>query len=347
MDIKTHLLTHSTKEKPYKCEQCSHSTITKFKLKRHLEIVHIGVKPYKCETCEMSFSYSRSLRAHRDRIHGNGVKKYNCDSCEYKAFTEGNLYKHIKTKHSEIDRSDKKCEVCHKTLKGKENLRLHMKNSHSGTIFKCTKCDETFKSAQLKSRHIRLMHELESPYRQCDICGKSLKYYNLLEHRKGHIESPKPKTLQCDQCEYKANNSGRLADHKKQVHSDERPFKCDLCPKSFKLIKRQREHVKIVHSHERKRFPFDKCDFATFTNRALVDHINAVHLGIKAYKCDQCGKSFTQQTHLSTHKKSVHSANEYQCKHCDKKFNNSNARVRHDKLIHQGGSMKNEKYKCT
>ena len=56
--------------------------------------------------------------------------------------------------------------------------------------------------------------------------------------------------------------------------------------------------------------------------------------GGKPYKCNTCNNTFSQSTHLLTHKRSVHSALTEECKVCKKKFQSSEYARKHEVSMH-------------
>lgn len=66
--------------KRLKCEYagCSKSYCSSFNLKRHLEIVHLGVKKFRCHICGRFLSSKQNLIDHHN-IH-TGAKPYKCEA---------------------------------------------------------------------------------------------------------------------------------------------------------------------------------------------------------------------------------------------------------------------------
>ena len=65
--LKTHLQTHTTGEKLFKCLQCDKASATANDLKLHNR-THTGEKPYVCSQCQKSLSQLGGLKRHT-RIH--------------------------------------------------------------------------------------------------------------------------------------------------------------------------------------------------------------------------------------------------------------------------------------
>ena len=67
----------------------------------------------------------------------------------------------------------------------------------------------------------------------------------------------------------------------------------------------------------------------------MADHINAIHLGLRPFKCETCGQGFTQSSHVKSHYKRVHlKVKNHKCEHCDKSFNAKQELKRHVLTIH-------------
>ena len=69
----------------------------------------------------------------------------------------------------------------------------------------------------------------------------------------------------------------------------------------------------------------------------MTRHIESVHEGRKAFKCDICDHSFTHKYKLKGHIESVHEGKkEFKCDICDQSFSKKYHFKRHMASIHEG-----------
>ncbi|KAL3276082.1 hypothetical protein HHI36_020803 [Cryptolaemus montrouzieri] len=58
-----------SKTRKHKCNQCDYQANEKYKLKQHVEAVHLGIKNYKCDQCNYRTYRNSDLKQHMNRIH--------------------------------------------------------------------------------------------------------------------------------------------------------------------------------------------------------------------------------------------------------------------------------------
>ena len=74
----------------------------------------------------------------------------------------------------------------------------------------------------------------------------------------------------------------------------------------------------------------------------MKSHIKTIHEGQRNYKCDFCGKLFTESGNLKNHIKSIHEEQRnYKCDYCGKSFAQSGHLKKHIKTIHEGQKVTN------
>ena len=74
--------------------------------------------------------------------------------------------------------------------------------------------------------------------------------------------------------------------HINSIHTKEKTYNCEHCEKVFSL----RRHVQ--RKHLGKVFKCDDCGKVYSDKAPLLKHMKAVHLNI-TFDCDQCDKSFS------------------------------------------------------
>ena len=148
--------TQKYREKKYKCDVCSHSTISPSLLKRH-KMMHTGEKPYKCDVCSYKTTRSNLLVEHQARH--TGEKPYKCDVCSFSTYSSSNLRVH-KRQHTGV--KPYKCDVCSYSSVSPGNLATH-KRKHTGeNTYKCNVCSYNTNRSYSLVMHKRKTHRRET-----------------------------------------------------------------------------------------------------------------------------------------------------------------------------------------
>ena len=307
-------------ERTQSCPHCDRKFIAKGTLKRHINVVHKEPSEFQCELCEFKTKNKDYLTRHFTAIHNK--MKLKCPICLQIFPSERCLMRHTKARHTESVQTYK-CEVCTKVLSGLEHLKRHKLVVHQPPKYKCHICDKSFSLHGNLKHHNAVMHVKEKTF-SCNQCNKIFyaKFYLDRHVKTMHGNEPRKKE-KCDKCDYFGTN---IRGHVKNVHEN-KGFDCTLCNVSYRRKRSLQLHIRKLHGDGDKEDVKDiqcpQCHYKTHRNDHMKLHIDAVHLGLKPYKCDICGESFTQPTHVRTHKKHVHNDNEdprFQCDECLKFF---------------------------
>ena len=82
-------------ERPFKCTECSHTSISATNLAHH-KMIH-KERAFQCGVCQKKFVYKSQLNCH-SAIH-TGEKKFACSHCAYTCNVSSNLNKHMLQVH--------------------------------------------------------------------------------------------------------------------------------------------------------------------------------------------------------------------------------------------------------
>ena len=139
----------------------------------------------------------------------------------------------------------------------------------------------------------------------------------------------------CEECDKQFHHNSDLIQHKRWVHSTDRPFVCNRmdCNKTFKTYSHLTQH-NSTHSSV-KSFGCNKCDKRFKTNLYLSEHKKFVHSNFHPFVCPQnnCKKRFKRRKDLNRHK-SVHSSDKpFECEECNQRFKKQSYLMLH-KSVH-------------
>ena len=111
-------------KKPSACDRCEWSFNCPAELKRHIDMVHLGLKPYKCSECDAAYGHKGDLNKHIKAVHEGA---FVCPTCN-KSFTSNqNMAQHIAAVHEGIRHN---CDFCETTSSTKSYLNAHIKKFH-------------------------------------------------------------------------------------------------------------------------------------------------------------------------------------------------------------------------
>jgi len=266
-NIEHWIKTHPTQPIVYRCdwEECTFSSTIVTEIKKHRRQHLIDTKQLeKCDKCNKYYP-AKYLATRHALVHQEG-KNYKCEVCEKSFKTPENLKVHSRIHGPEDQKYTHCCELCGRKFTQKANLEAHMRVHTGLRPFSCDFCEKSFSQKGNLDEH-RRTHTGEKPY-VCDICGS------------------------------RHTRKGELLLHIRCIHTHERPFQCSYCPKNFQRRDLLRKHERI-HTNNR---PYG-CEFCgkTFTARDKMIVHRRLHTGERPYMCNFCGRGFCESGNLKKH----------------------------------------------
>ncbi|XP_047444487.1 zinc finger and BTB domain-containing protein 41 [Mugil cephalus] len=316
-----------------KCPKCDKTFDRAGKYESHTR-VHTGEKPFQCDICLQRYSTKSNLTVHKKKHDSNAPfqkKEHKCPFCNKLHASKKTLAKHVKRFHPDhvqefLTKKKRKsegwkCAVCLKTFTRRPHLQEHMILHTQDRPFKCSFCDEYFKSRFARLKHQEKYHLGPFP---CEICGRQ---FNDTGNRRRHIECTHggKRKWTCFVCGKSVRERTTLKEHLR-IHSGEKPHLCSICGQSFRHGSSYRLHLRV--HHDDKRYECDECGKTFIRHDHLTKH-QKIHSDEKAHQCEECGKCFRRHDHLTVHYKTVHLGEKvrqkyktavHQCEVCKKEF---------------------------
>ncbi|XP_028407928.1 zinc finger protein 260-like [Dendronephthya gigantea] len=227
-----------------------------------------------------------------------------------------------------------KCGICNSDFDRPETLVVHQlmhKKFHQ-----CCDCKRSFVNLENLNKHKKDFKHVF----KCKICQEEFPSQDICKsHAASHTRQH-----ECQDCKKKFFTEKSLLRHREKVLHNLPCDKCDkVCRDKHALTKHQESHLR-VKSHV---CDWEGCDRGFRSACELLKHKKCVHLGIKEFKCTECGREFSRKDKLNRHIL-IHSPNRptYPCPFktftgCQKTF------YRKDKLQrHIFAHSKEKPYKC-
>ncbi|XP_043912359.1 telomere zinc finger-associated protein isoform X2 [Protopterus annectens] len=155
--LQMHIKAKHRNERPFVCEFCNHAFTQKANLNMHRR-THTGEKPFQCHLCGKTFRTQASLDKH-NRTH-TGERPFSCEFCDQRFTERGPLLRHVASKHQEG--RPHYCQICGKTFKAIEQLRVHVRRHKGVRKFECSECNYKFTRQAHLRRHMEIHNRVEN-----------------------------------------------------------------------------------------------------------------------------------------------------------------------------------------
>ena len=298
-----------------------------------------------CRICQMRVSvYS----GHQHMLQVHGIKEEECCFCS-KIFQSKSTLKSHQRMHGEGKLS---CRICHKHIWRSFGV-VHLKCSHGITSMECCFCPKTFETRNQLNIHLKNSHRMSNDLKldgsqSCKVCK-----YTITGEIHKHMEMAHGKPGECPLCDFQVGSTGHDAkqvmnnmlvaslavndDHELKrhmliVHRKKRNL-CKSCSEQFEtaeLLSAHRSHCKLRRPY--KKVLCTDCGILIH-ERKLPNHRNVQHGLKKQYPCTLCSKKYDTTQHFRRHLLSAHFPEQrrHTCTKCGKAFPCSSSLFKHQK----------------
>ena len=156
-------------------------------------------------------------------------------------------------------------------------------------------------------------------------------------------------TIYTCKCGYKTTCHIQLKTHLREKHSevDQAKVTCETCHKEFRSEAAKIGHIEKVHLNLRP-YPCEKCGKCFKELRMLNEHqiTHRTEDEKQIFLCNECGTSFERKCYLRNHVSRMHGSREknYHCEDCQKSFLTSPELKRHVRVYHP--EKQDKRYQC-
>jgi hypothetical protein len=296
--------------KPIKCVYCVKRFMSKVNHKTHVAKHHS--EHYECQFCHrvVPIGNTKAFKKHMFR-HEHVTKlttPHECVQCGFSHFRKENMVNHM---NGAGPFHDNQCTQCTERFKTYEEHKSHIEADHTGKwLYKCGQCKDLFEIKDDVMKHRIRVHRVQlervrmgrqrAPVAKkiCDICGKELKY--SLEKHLELKHSGTDENIPCPECGKTFRKQILLTCHIQGVHAK---IPCTICGMMVAKARRWRHHQQNHTAEQDRKYKCEQCGKG-FSDRArLKDHVN-IHTGAKPYVCKFCANTFASKGNHRMHERS-------------------------------------------
>ncbi|QQP55620.1 Zinc finger protein 567like [Caligus rogercresseyi] len=281
----------------------------------------------KCPSCPECLDGPLSLERHRSESHAvDPHALITLEAPQRDSTSVGSVQSYSgKVKHgsrsgltpNEGEKWRKRCNFCPRFYSNKHALARHIRECHAEEDLseidevnpapkEKSTCDQCGKDVLDVRKHKANAHPEKVIFKDCHICGKSVKRGSIANHLLTH----KKESWVCSYCGKSFPQKAYLATHVRRHDPGYKSTPCKLCDKLFKGTASLYTHMQSVHMGKRDHM-CNICGKAFFTKAKLNRHI-PIHSKIKDLHCELCSYACSRRDRINQHRLIVHGIKEPQ-----------------------------------
>jgi len=343
--LKEHIESVHERIKSFNCNICGFKTTIKHSLKEHMKSVHEGPKlKLKSERPTKEF-YDEKLKVVKNQCgrHSTlsmaGLLNMPLRRLQQRIKKENIIFQKKPIEYSS------ECQFCEMEKNSAEvvqdDLLPLLRFNQDEEKFQCFFCNSLFSGSKWGKQklvvHLKLIHRNEinaksimntksERNQDCDgsVCIKIYPSFKKFWCQKCTKELQESIGGVCPECGLIVDN---LAKHCRKKHGEKQV--CSLCSREFKSLSLLQGHKRSVH----ERVPCSECGKLVGV-RNVKRHMESAHTpdDQKKFRCEICGKGFSERRGFSDHM-NVHTGEKpYKCKFCSSCFANYGNLAEHERI---------------
>lgn len=306
------------------CEVCGKIYAKAARLQEHRR-THTGERPYVCahDGCGAAYMRATHLAAHARTHQDESAKRFTCchGGCEKRFWTSQHLHRHVVSCHSQATPVDGAA------LADVAQALDTTESSCVSGLYRCDYhgCDLVFAKRKHLRQHVQSTHKAPDdplPY-ACEArgCGKR---FATNAKRRAHARTHDDARYLCALPHTPAMPSAgsrqvsddvhgpwcfgtwtELQQHTRTCHPPQCP-RADCAGRTFANRENLRKHMRMHDARDRTPEALFACDWngcaRSFSSQYALDtHVARVHLQMRPFACDACGRAFGYRHLLKKH----------------------------------------------
>ncbi|XP_022709142.1 zinc finger protein 845-like isoform X1 [Varroa jacobsoni] len=309
--LESHMLRLHHEQLTDRCPQCDKVHLSISQLRNHILECHTahfsflteassdpsGHPQMSCNHCSQVYHDPVELLRHCKLIHSDHCRSLYCPHCGKKFSTQKRFANHLASKGNECARRPS-CQICFRGFSSQKALADHMRSIHpqDGQIHRmwyCTECNEGYATKAALRYHIKAKHGSERF--PCTYCDKTFALPVQRHRHESRVHQGSPKRYACNLCSMAFFTTRELLQHLLNGH---------------KIVPDVNERGEAILPDgtvgpTMKYYACQHCSHMTYSRKTFIRH-QASHTGIWPFKCDVCGKGFSERFQALKHVRVQH-----------------------------------------